>query len=275
MDFLETVSDNIPLQLREKNRWVMWAFAQRNGSTTKVPFVADLNRTTLAAVDRKETWRSFETAWKVLEKREREFCGIGFVFDDSDGLVGIDIDECYDHRTDVMISAAEELIAELATYAEFSPSYLGVKLIGTTSVSLAGLRKTGPVNGLSVEIYNTLRYFAITGCILDRATPRPVTNCDEPLRKLLRALNTQSTPDVGKLVGQLPENPALRRLLEKLKGVRRSGDGWQARCPAHADRNPSLSINVTHDRILIHCHKGCAHHKIVQSMGLQFADLFL
>ena len=42
--------------------------------------------------------------------------------------------------------------------------------------------------------------------------------------------------------------------------ARRTGNGnWQARCPAHADRSPSLSIGVGSDgRILLHCLAGCA-----------------
>jgi hypothetical protein len=32
-------------------------------------------------------------------------------------------------------------------------------------------------------------------------------------------------------------------LLARLKGVRRSGEGWTAKCPAHEDRQNSLSIH--------------------------------
>jgi hypothetical protein len=40
-------------------------------------------------------------------------------------------------------------------------------------------------------------------------------------------------------------------ILARLKGVHRSGDGWMARCPAHDDQNPSLSISCGQDgRIL-------------------------
>jgi hypothetical protein len=41
--------------------------------------------------------------------------------------------------------------------------------------------------------------------------------------------------------------------------ARRTGAGkWQARCPAHADRLPSLSIREgLDDRILLHCLAGC------------------
>src|SRR5215469_4194225 len=35
---------------------------------------------------------------------------------------------------------------------------------------------------------------------------------------------------------------SLNALLEPLHGVRRTTGGWMARCPAHDDRSPSLSI---------------------------------
>ena len=40
---------------------------------------------------------------------------------------------------------------------------------------------------------------------------------------------------------------------------RRSGAGYSARCPAHDDSNPSLSITEGDDgRALINCQAGCA-----------------
>ena len=43
-------------------------------------------------------------------------------------------------------------------------------------------------------------------------------------------------------------------LLERLEGVISTGaDRWYARCPAHDDRSPSLSVTDTGDRVLIHC----------------------
>ena len=54
-----------------------------------------------------------------------------------------------------------------------------------------------------------------------------------------------------------------------------SGDGWLARCPAHEDANPSLSIATGADgRILLHCHAGCALQAIIGALGLGQRDLF-
>jgi hypothetical protein len=64
-------------------------------------------------------------------------------------------------------------------------------------------------------------------------------------------------------------------LLDRLTSVRRSGGGWVARCPAHDDRNPSLSITAGEDgRALLHCHAGCTTESIVAALGLTLADLF-
>jgi hypothetical protein len=65
-------------------------------------------------------------------------------------------------------------------------------------------------------------------------------------------------------------------LLQKLDKVRPTGPSrWQARCPAHADKGPSLSIRETDDgRILVHCFAGCSVHEVVAAAGLELSDLF-
>jgi len=66
-------------------------------------------------------------------------------------------------------------------------------------------------------------------------------------------------------------------LLSKLDKVKKSQGSlrWSARCPAHDDKGPSLSVRETEDgRILVHCFAGCSVHEIVQSVGLELSDLF-
>jgi 5S rRNA maturation endonuclease (ribonuclease M5) len=48
-----------------------------------------------------------------------------------------------------------------------------------------------------------------------------------------------------------------------------------ARCPAHEDRAPSLSVTEGDDgRVLLHCHAGCSTEAVTASLGLAVADLF-
>jgi hypothetical protein len=64
-------------------------------------------------------------------------------------------------------------------------------------------------------------------------------------------------------------------LLERLDGVNVVSDSKAlARCPAHDDRSPSLSIKECSDgRVLIHCFAGCSPDAILESIGLSFRDV--
>ena len=68
----------------------------------------------------------------------------------------------------------------------------------------------------------------------------------------------------------------VEELLSRLEFVKKVKDGrWQARCPAHNDRTPSLAVTECADgRILIHCHSGCGAHNIVTAVGLEWDVLF-
>jgi hypothetical protein len=65
-------------------------------------------------------------------------------------------------------------------------------------------------------------------------------------------------------------------LLDRLDGVRGVGTGrWIARCPAHDDRDPSLSVRELDDgRVLIKCHAGCKAEAVMAAKDLSMSDLF-
>ncbi|WP_433506762.1 AAA family ATPase [Pseudonocardia halophobica] len=100
---------------------------------------------------------------------------------------------------------------------------------------------------------------------------------------------TLSNPAVG--TGNLhlevdPEHDHLERLapldrvLDALErqaggaGVRCSGSGWVARCPAHDDHDPSLSIREGDEQpVVLYCHAGCTSDAVVDALGLSWSDL--
>jgi hypothetical protein len=50
-------------------------------------------------------------------------------------------------------------------------------------------------------------------------------------------------------------------------GGHKAGVGWMARCPAHDDREPSLSIREADDgKVLVHCHAGCEQHRVIAAL---------
>lgn len=64
-------------------------------------------------------------------------------------------------------------------------------------------------------------------------------------------------------------------VLGRLEGVRESNGSWVALCPAHEDREPSLSVAEGDDgRALVKCFAGCETSEIVAGLGLEMKDLF-
>lgn len=65
-------------------------------------------------------------------------------------------------------------------------------------------------------------------------------------------------------------------LISRLDGVRAKGPGrWVAKCPAHADKTPSLTITELPDgRVLLYCHAMCAIESVLAAVGLDFDALY-
>lgn len=68
---------------------------------------------------------------------------------------------------------------------------------------------------------------------------------------------------------------ALRELvLPRLKAVKKTGAGFSARCPAHEDRQASLSVSEGREHpVVMHCHAGCMPEDICTKLGLDWANL--
>jgi hypothetical protein len=89
--------------------------------------------------------------------------------------------------------------------------------------------------------------------------------------------NNQTEPD------RMPREP--RRVGTRLAKILRVledndahdlGDGkFKVCCPAHEDHQPSLSVTIGRDRVLIHCFSGCDYTSILAAWGLEEQDLFL
>ena len=62
--------------------------------------------------------------------------------------------------------------------------------------------------------------------------------------------------------------------LTRLDAVKGSAPHWTARCPAHEDTMPSLSVTEKADCILLKCHAGCSAEAVISALGLRMADLF-
>jgi hypothetical protein len=70
--------------------------------------------------------------------------------------------------------------------------------------------------------------------------------------------------------------PLIQRILERLRAVTKTRNGWDALCPGHGDEHPSLGISEGDDgTVLLKCRSnGCTAKSIVEAIGLTMGDLF-
>lgn len=65
-------------------------------------------------------------------------------------------------------------------------------------------------------------------------------------------------------------------LLNRLDGVKDNGRSkWLAKCPAHKDKRPSLSVREADSgAVLVKCWTGCTVAEIAGAVGLDVSELF-
>lgn len=146
---------NIPEEMRRRRQWVAWKLEERNGKSTKIPYIVAGGEGRASSTD-SETWGSFEEAVQAL--KTGLYKGIGFVFSSGDPYAGIDLDGCRDPETGELEEWAAEIVRDLDGYAEVSPSGTGVHIIVRGK---APNKKRG-----RVEAYSSGRFFTISGKVL-------------------------------------------------------------------------------------------------------------
>jgi putative DNA primase/helicase len=55
-------------------------------------------------------------------------------------------------------------------------------------------------------------------------------------------------------------------IAKRLCGKRLKSGNWMAKCPAHDDRTPSLSITDADGRVLVHCYAGCEQNAVIAAL---------
>lgn len=67
----------------------------------------------------------------------------------------------------------------------------------------------------------------------------------------------------------------IEKILERLEKVKGRDPKWLARCPAHDDNGPSLSLKSLDDgRVLVHCFAGCGASDVMASIGMTLSALY-
>lgn len=140
----------LPEELLREPRWVCWRWEPRNGKQTKVPIRPDGQP---AKSNDPSTWTSFE----VCLAASMRYTGLGIGLMLGDGVVGVDLDHARDPESGALQQWAQEIIDELNSYTEVSPSGTGVHILCRGELP-AGRRRKG-----QVEMYSEGRFFTVTG----------------------------------------------------------------------------------------------------------------
>jgi putative DNA primase/helicase len=153
----QQLARNVPACLRERAQWVCWQYIERDGKATKCP-ISPTKGGNASSTD-VATWGTFAQAVAACQAADLD--GIGFVFSADDPFTGVDLDNCIDPTTGQPKPWAQAILNQLDSYAEVSPSGVGVKVI--VRASKAGPRcKVGYEDG-AVEMYDRGRFFTVTG----------------------------------------------------------------------------------------------------------------
>ena len=164
--------EKIPAALRDCPQWLVWKIIKRGDDETKVPFQID---GTPAKSSDRATWATFDKALAAFNRGG--YAGLGFVFAADDEFCGIDLDGCRDPATREVAPWAKAIIKALDSYSEVSPSQTGVKVFCRAKSPMdSGKKKsvlTDKVCGKepAIEVYDKLRYFAVTGQRLAGVSP--------------------------------------------------------------------------------------------------------
>lgn len=157
---------------RDLKQWVCWRSEarERGGKPTKVPYSPATG--SRARSDDPNTWGSLAEARGAADRDSYD--GIGFVFTEGDPFCGVDLDGCVELETGEIEPWAAEILDELDSYTELSPSGEGLHVLVRAKLPEGGRRKG------RIEMYDRGRFFTITGHHLD-GTPRQVENRQEKL----------------------------------------------------------------------------------------------
>ncbi|MFC6890324.1 hypothetical protein [Halorubrum trueperi] len=198
------VVSECPEKLREREQWVCWREEERDDKLTKIPVIPATGG--FASSTDPETWDSLETALEYTETEHAD--GVGFVFTDNDPIVGVDLDDCRDPETGDVDDVALDIIERLDSYTEVSPSGTGYHVL------IKGDLPDGRNRRGSIELYDTARFFTVTGDHVGR-TPTRVARRQDALdaihREYVQNIERDTTPESrqrGDADGQSATNDA-------------------------------------------------------------------
>jgi len=182
--------------LRDRDQWICWRYEWYDDRNvwTKVP--VDPATGEVASVTDPDTCGTFEDAVAYHERADTDSDGLGFVFDEDGSVVGLDLDDCRDPDTGELDAWAADLLADVETFTEVSPSGTGLHLFGLGSVPDGGNRGDIPDAEGHIEMYESGRYFTVTGARVED-TPATVEQVSDEIADVHAEYIADDEPDAN------------------------------------------------------------------------------
>lgn len=191
MTVRQITEDRIPDTITAIDCWICWREEERNDKLTKIPTKPyHTTGTPNAKTNESETWTDFETALNYHRDGRMQTDGIGFVFTADTPIVGIDLDDCRDPDTGEIADWAKNIIDQLSSYTEVSPSGTGVHIL------VKGEQPAGRHQRDDVEMYDDGRFFTVTGTHVP-GTPGTVKRREEALHSIHAEYVQRSADDAA------------------------------------------------------------------------------
>lgn len=157
-----------PDELASLPQWICWRLEPdpKNDKPRKVPYDPKTGRK--ASSTNPQSWATLAEA--LAAKDKYLFTGVGFVFTEVGGIVGVDIDHCR-NEDGSFNETAQAILDKAPSYTEISPSGSGLHIFfrGT----MPGKGNKNSTSG--VEMYASARYFTMTGNQLE-GTPDTIAD---------------------------------------------------------------------------------------------------
>ena len=165
---------SFPQGLKALPQWICWRLEPdpKGGKPRKVPYDPKTGRK--ASSTNPQTWATLPEAESARGRYQST--GIGFVFTEACGIVGVDIDHCRAEDAgspggSTLNDTARAILEKCPSYAEISPSGTGLHIFYHGTMPGKGNKNSAT----GVEMYSTGRYFTMTGQHLD-STPDDIAD---------------------------------------------------------------------------------------------------
>lgn len=158
--------NNIPEELKALPQWVC-------ANANKVPINPKTGRN--ASVIDSKTWGTYDEACAAAQQHQ---LSIGFVLTRESNIIIVDLDNPKNEDQEARHSL---IFKEIVTYTELSLSGKGLHLISHGNIP-QGVKRD------QVEVYDTERYFILTGNVLPGRTTE-VNDCSEIINKLVSEMS--------------------------------------------------------------------------------------